>query len=152
MPNIFCFFLFFLVLLLSACGFKLRGQWQFNQDLNPLYLNIAASVAEEGDQLNLCLARQLTQVGIKLASQQQDNVANLVIRDIERAKTQISDNQLSAKEYELGLSTQVSLMRMAKDKPVQLLPVQAMSSVRRVVQDTNLVNASLAEELSLIHI
>lgn len=144
----FCFVLF-LCSTLTACGFKLKGYGQVNalgEQLSPLYLQLP----EDANYFGACLTRQLIDAGVRLVNGPEDNLkdnlVHLVVQDFAREKVQLSDNQLSTKEYELGLAATANLTRMQKEKPVHLLPPLVMRSTKRIEQDSNQVNAGLAEE------
>ena len=146
------YFVLFLCFALTACGFKLKGYGQVNalgEQLSPLYLQLPA----DANYFGACLTRQLIDAGVRLVGESEDNrkdnLVHLVVQDFTREKIQLSDNQLSAKEYELELAATASLTRMQKEKFVHLLPPLAMRSTKRMEQDSNQVNAGQAEEVVL---
>ena len=146
------FFLFLAIILISAaCGFKLRGQLQLNQNLGPLYLQMDP----EWNILQRCLGRQLKKSGIALIENTVVPISvpsfhQLILDPITKTRTQISDNQISAQEYQLALVAVMQFIPAQRDDAAQSTPNTSLAkNIRvshRVIQDSNQVNAGVAEE------
>lgn len=90
------------VLIISACGFRLRGFIELPQNLQPLY------ISSQGGANNLAatLARQLKQSGITISQELNPSRLRLELKDFKSSQRQVVFGQ--REEFELSLQITAS--------------------------------------------
>ena len=91
-----------MLLLNSACGFRLSGFIELPQDLQPLYINSEASASN----LANTLARQLQQSGITLSNTLSPSRLRLELKEFKSGQRQVVFG--STEEFELSLQITAS--------------------------------------------
>lgn len=101
-PHLGVIFLLLVLLLSSACGFRLRGFIELPQDLQPLY------ISSQGDASNLAatLARQLEQSGVSISKALAPSRLRLDLQDLSSSQRQLVFGQ--REEFELTLQITAS--------------------------------------------
>jgi len=94
--------LLMLVLLSSACGFRLRGFIELPQNLQPLYISSQSSA----NNLAATLARQLEQSGVTLSKEIAPSRLRLELKDFKSSQRQVVFGQ--REEFELSLQITAS--------------------------------------------
>lgn len=91
-----------MVLIISACGFRLRGFIELPQNLQPLY------ISSQGGANNLAatLARQLKQSGVAISQELNPSRLRLELKDFKSSQRQVVFGQ--REEFELSLQITAS--------------------------------------------
>lgn len=131
-----------LVLLISACGFRLRGFIELPQDLQPLYI----SSQESANTLANTLARQLEQSGVAISQELSPSQLRLELEDFNSSQRQVMFGQREA--FELSLQITISARNSQGE---DLLTKQVLKAYRQYAyhrnDDSLLARDSLRQEL-----
>lgn len=101
-PHLCLLALVLVVLVLSACGFRLRGFIELPQNLQPLYISSQSSA----NNLAATLARQLEQSGVTLSKEIAPSRLRLELKDFKSSQRQVVFGQ--REEFELSLQITAS--------------------------------------------
>lgn len=138
------FLLGVLVLLLSSCGFQLRGAYQLPPQMHATWVN----AANPNSALARSLKRTLNANGIRLVESQSSSSAVLRLFGEKNSKRVISvDSRGQAREYELSYSISFSLS-LADN--TALIAEQTLSLQRDFLFDTTDVLGKGREESTLV--
>ncbi len=91
-----------MVLIISACGFRLRGFIELPQNLQPLYISSQGSA----NNLATTLARQLKQSGVAISQELNPSRLRLELKDFKSSQRQVVFGQ--REEFELSLQITAS--------------------------------------------
>lgn len=130
------------MLVISACGFQLRGYIQLPDELQPLQVQAQSSAQSLGERLN----RQLQQSGVATTSSSSEARLQLKLTDLQSSERQVIFGVVE--EYELELSLQAT----AKDREGNLLLSDETFTTQRQYrynseEDTLLARDSLRADL-----
>lgn len=131
-----------LVLIISACGFRLRGFIELPDNLQPLY------IGSQGGASNLAatLARQLEQSGVAISKELSPSRLRLELKDFKSSQRQVVFGQ--REEFELSLQISASA-RDGEGEP--LFTDEVLQAYRQYAYDSDkdslLARDSLRKEL-----
>jgi len=131
------------LLLLSACGFQLRGQVDLPEDLARVYVQSDASIV-----LTRHLRRALINSGAQLVSDINKATATLIVENEDQQRGVLSVSETArVREYESFYAVTFSLV---KNDGTILLPKQVIELRRDYSFSENVVLAKEREQASLV--
>lgn len=145
-------YLFILSLLVSSCGFHLRG----NQDLSSVLTEVQIQGVSKHGELGRELTRVLTAAKVNVLDE--SDVLLSITRDNFSKRVLSLDSAGRANQYELSYQLSFSLVKKVKaenkepndkQKIIDLVPAQNIIEKREYLFDANLVLAKSDEETSL---
>lgn len=145
-------YLFILSLLVSSCGFHLRG----NQDLSSVLTEVQIQGVSKHSELGRELARALTAAKVNVLDE--STVLLNITRDNFSKRVLSLDSAGRANQYELSYQLSFSLVKKVKaenieptdkQKIIDLVPAQNIIEKREYLFDANLVLAKSDEETRL---
>ncbi len=131
------------MLLLSGCGFKLRGAYHLPEAMQTTYIDTAQSRSD----FIRALKRSLKGSGINVVDKASDNAAALKVYNEQKTKRIISvDSKGRAREYALSYAVSFSVKALKKDFEIN---EQIIQIEREFVFDTEDVLGNSREESRL---
>ncbi len=136
-------FLLAIVLILSGCGFHLRGSSDVALGVSSVYIE-----TQGASSLKAEVARQLQNAGVAVSTRPVDAGLRLMLSDeqYDRRVLSVDPNTGKVREYEVGLKAKVS----ARDtRGNDVLKDQEVSQIRDFIFDENAVLGTYQEEAVL---
>lgn len=138
-------FLLSLLLLLTSCGFQMRGAYQLPVAMQTTYVDASAIAKNSG--LSRVLIRRLKASDIKIAESESDNIAVLTLSKEQKTKRIVSvDSRGRAREY--TLTYKISFNVKAMNAEFEMID-QEIRIERDFVFDTEDVLGNSREESRL---
>ncbi len=137
-----------MLVLLSACGFKLRGQAQLPPELAHTYIRDSRPVGAPPTQLALALKRALETNGVVITSEPESATATIVILSTQNHRRTIATgSEGQVREYELRYEVDYEVSLADKTK---LIPKDTLIISRDALYDEARVLGRAAGEELLI--
>nr|VFK25415.1 MAG: LPS-assembly lipoprotein [Candidatus Kentron sp. MB]VFK29122.1 MAG: LPS-assembly lipoprotein [Candidatus Kentron sp. MB]VFK74679.1 MAG: LPS-assembly lipoprotein [Candidatus Kentron sp. MB] len=137
--------LFLIAIILTGCGFHLRGSFVLPKAISPLYIEIYGT-EQGGRQLHINELTVLLEANdVIVTSNRQDASAILVLGTEVLDKRTLSVDSNTGKERERELAYTISYRLLASDGK-ELLPRQVVSLVRDYVFDEDVALSTSREE------